>query len=661
MNLRNHWFARCAFALVAVAAAFLVREGLGRLAGGSLPTYITFYPAVMLSALIGGIGPGLFATLVSALLVDYFILPPQGSFAVASLSDAVGLAIFTGTGVFLSVVAELYRRARQQSDTNEAEALLHDRREASARWSRQSVLLNAGLAVSLIILAAAGWQSARNLRAVAKADEMENHSRVVIQELERLVSDLKDAETGQRGYLLTGEERYLEPYQTAPGLLERRLAGLKQLARDNTAQQQRLAGIDTLVLQKISELNQTIELRRSRGLPAALEVVTTDHGKKLMDQIRQLVAEAQNEENRLLQERAAARNVEAGKTLQSLLAGGVLALLLLATVFLFLKQENARRTKAEAEVRHHRDHLQEIVAARTEELSRANEVLQQAKEALRQQREWLRVTLISIGDAVLATDTAGRITFLNPVAESLCGWPENEVLGKPVQDVFRTLNQQTRAPGGDIVARVLHEGRIVALANHTALLARDGREIPIEDSAAPIKDDNGAVSGVVLVFHDVTQKRRAQEALRESRERLELALLSSRMATFDWDIVKNKRTWSHGVHSLLGTKEETFSGTAEEFFQIMHPDDRSAVQAALSRAVESTGVYESEYRAVWPDGSIRHIAARGRIQRDNAGRAILLTGVCWDITERKQAEEASTRLAAIVESSDDAIVSKEPV
>jgi PAS domain S-box-containing protein len=93
----------------------------------------------------------------------------------------------------------------------------------------------------------------------------------------------------------------------------------------------------------------------------------------------------------------------------------------------------------------------------------------------------------------------------------------------------------------------------------------------------------------------------------------------------------------------------------------MHPDDRSAVQAALSRAVESTGVYESEYRAVWPDGSIRHIAARGRIQRDNAGRAILLTGVCWDITERKQAEEASTRLAAIVESSDDAIVSKEPV
>jgi len=666
MNLRNHWLARYVFALMAVAAAFLVREGLGRLAGGSLPPYITFYPAVLLSALIGGVGPGLFATLVSALVVDYCILPPQGSFTVTSLSDAVSLAFFTGTGVFMSVVAEHYRRARQQSDMSETGSLLRDRREAPARWSRQGVLVNAGLAASLIILAAAGWQSARNLRAVAKADSLETHSRVVIQELERLVSDLKDAETGQRGYLLTGEEKYLEPYQTALGLLESRLAGLKQLARDNPARQQRLAGIETLALQKISELKQTIELRRSRGLPAALEVVTTDYGKKLMDQIRQRVADVQNDENRLLQERDAAKIVEAGRTLQSLLAGGVLAILLLITVFLVLKQENARRARAESDVRHHRDHLQEMVEARTEELSRTNENLeqeieehQQAKEALRQQREWLRVTLTSIGDAVLATDTAGRVTFLNPVAEALCGWPEGEVLGKPVREVFRIINEQTGAPGEDIVSRVLRENRIVALANHTALLARDGREIPIEDSAAPIKDGSGTVSGVVLVFHDVTQKRRAQEALRASRERLELALVSSRMATFDWDIVKSTRTWSSGVHRLLGTREETFTGTAEEFFQIMHPEDRNVVRAALARAVEVTGVYETEYRAVWPDRSIHHIAARGRIQRDNAGRAVLMAGVCWDITERKRAQETSARLAAIVEWSDDAIISKD--
>ena len=83
------------------------------------------------------------------------------------------------------------------------------------------------------------------------------------------------------------------------------------------------------------------------------------------------------------------------------------------------------------------------------------------------------------------------------------------------------------------------------------------------------------------------------------------------MATFEWDIVKNVRTWSDGVHSLLGTKPETFTGSADAFFRIIHPEDRDTVQAALALAVETTGVYETEYRAVWPDGSIRHIAARG--------------------------------------------------
>src|SRR6185369_3617924 len=144
---------------------------------------------------------------------------------------------------------------------------------------------------------------------------------------------------------------------------------------------------------------------------------------------------------------------------------------------------------------------------------------------------------------------------------------------------------------------------------------------------------------VAILFSDITEAKLADEALRESRERLDLALASSRMATFDWDIVKNKRTWSDGVHSLLGTKPETFTGTAEEFFRIIHPEDRSSVQASLERAVETIGVYETEYRAVWPDGSIHHISARGKVDSDAAGRAVLMAGVCWDITERKRAEE----------------------
>jgi PAS domain S-box-containing protein len=138
---------------------------------------------------------------------------------------------------------------------------------------------------------------------------------------------------------------------------------------------------------------------------------------------------------------------------------------------------------------------------------------------VREQREWLRVTLTSIGDAVIATDAAGRITFVNPVAESLIGWTAREAIGQPISKVFRIVNEQTGRSLEDPVACVLRECRMVPLANHTAIVTRDGRRVPIEDSAAPILDATGHVIGVVLVFHDVTQKRRAQEALRESEER----------------------------------------------------------------------------------------------------------------------------------------------
>jgi PAS domain S-box-containing protein len=152
------------------------------------------------------------------------------------------------------------------------------------------------------------------------------------------------------------------------------------------------------------------------------------------------------------------------------------------------------------------------------------EQLRSRETSLRDQREWLRITLTSIGDAVLTTDTEGRVTFLNPVASDLTGWKLEEALGQPVQNIFHIINEQTREPAENIVDRVLREGRGIDLTNHTALLRCDGREVPIEDSAAPIKDGVGKVSGVVLVFHDVTERRLMLDSLRKSEEHLKTSL-----------------------------------------------------------------------------------------------------------------------------------------
>jgi PAS domain S-box-containing protein len=142
-----------------------------------------------------------------------------------------------------------------------------------------------------------------------------------------------------------------------------------------------------------------------------------------------------------------------------------------------------------------------------------------AEEQVRQQQEWLRVTLASIGDAVITTDTQGRVTFLNGVAQEMTGWTLAEAEGQSLEAVFPIINEQTRKVVRNPVENVLKEGVIVGLANHTILLARDGTERPIDDSAAPIRDGSGLMIGVVLVFRDVTEQRRAEHELRASEAR----------------------------------------------------------------------------------------------------------------------------------------------
>ncbi|HKZ03076.1 MAG TPA: ATP-binding protein [Pyrinomonadaceae bacterium] len=133
-----------------------------------------------------------------------------------------------------------------------------------------------------------------------------------------------------------------------------------------------------------------------------------------------------------------------------------------------------------------------------------------AEKRLRQQREWLEVTLSSIGDAVIATDLNGIVIFLNPTAETLTGWSGSDAVNRPLEQVFNIINEQTREPVESMFASVKRRGAMVGLANHSTLIAKDGTELPIEDSGAPIRDAEGNVIGVIIVFHDVSERRRAE-------------------------------------------------------------------------------------------------------------------------------------------------------
>ena len=163
-----------------------------------------------------------------------------------------------------------------------------------------------------------------------------------------------------------------------------------------------------------------------------------------------------------------------------------------------------------------------LVARRRAEqaLLEAHEALERKTDELQQQREWFQVTLSSIGDAVITTDVQAKVTYLNPVAETLTGWTTSTAAGQSLETVFNIINEDTGLPAENPVKRVLSEGRVVGLANHTGLVRRDGKVAAIEDSAAPIRDLRGKLVGSVMVFRDVTDKRRAERALRRSEQLL---------------------------------------------------------------------------------------------------------------------------------------------
>ena len=170
---------------------------------------------------------------------------------------------------------------------------------------------------------------------------------------------------------------------------------------------------------------------------------------------------------------------------------------------------------------------QSILVARRKaerELAAAHEALERKSEELRQQREWFEVTLSSIGDAVITTDTLGKITFLNPVAESMTGWSSADAAGLALEEVFHIINEETQLEVTNPVGNVLQSGKIVGLANHTVLVGRNGQATAIEDSAAPIRNTAGDIVGVVLVFHDVTERRRSEQALRDADRRKDVFL-----------------------------------------------------------------------------------------------------------------------------------------
>ena len=265
----------------------------------------------------------------------------------------------------------------------------------------------------------------------------------------------------------------------------------------------------------------------------------------------------------------------------------------------------------------------------------------QTEILIRESEESLSITLNSIGDAVIATDADGRITRMNPTAERLAGWRLEEARGQLLPDVFRIINADTGQTMTNPVQLVMERGQVVGLANHTVLLARDGKEHQIADSAAPIRNPGGEIVGVVLVFSDVTEKYEMEKALRENERFLNEAQLIAGIGSYVLNIPTGLWTSSDVFNQTFGI-DESYDRSVEGWAAMVHPDDRVMIMEYFKNEVVGKGrPFDKEYRIIrQSDQVVRWAHGLGKLEFDAQNHLVTMHGTIQDITEQKQAQDA---------------------
>ncbi len=418
--------------------------------------------------------------------------------------------------------------------------------------------------------------------------------------VERMMVDM---ETGLRGYLLTGDKLFLAPYVAADAALTEEMQKLAEIVDDGEiflrVQQVQVA------FEEWRKFAREALARRERG-SGYDDVAFNSHGKELMDNSRSTMAMLRSEVDSL-RGVASRRLTQSGRWLF-----GVLVL------FLFVMGPGASLL------------LQRL-------LRRATDTYRANFAAASRTAEELRVTLESIGDAVIATDKNGRVAFLNTEAVRLTGWTAAAATGRSLDEVFRIINEQTRRSVDSPVAHVLREGKTVGLANHTVLLSRDGREMPIEDSAAPIRDADGEMLGVILVFHDATQARDSKRRIEQSESQLRFVTDHAAVLIVHVDSEYRLKYVNETFARYFGlTREEVIGKRVAE---IAGERAFTQIRPYIDRALSGEAVeWENEVPFSRLGPRWMHVAYEP--ERSEDGKVVGYVAVMSDVTERRRMQRA---------------------
>ena len=650
--------ARYAVAVVAVILAWAARTALTPVLGPTAVAFSFFYPAIVLTAWYGRRGPALLAIALSTLTADWFFIEPRNSLRLNGFSDVVALTAFVIIDLILVAAIELMHGVRGRLAAELAQRLKAEAQLAAEKQLLATTLTSIGDAV--IVTDEKGAVSSLNAEAERltgwRSDEASGKSladvfQIVNEQTRRPVENPVEkvlrlgTVTGLANHtVLISKDGRETPIDDSAAPIRHDngpILGVVLVFRDVTEQhhtQQQRAQLAAIVEYSgdaifTKDLNGTINTWNA----SAQRLFGYDSTEIIGKPVTQLIPpEFLREEEEILERLKQGKASEWLETVRVAKDGRSIPVLLTSSPL-----KNATG---------------EIIGA--SKIIRDISDLVRAREDLLREKELLATTLTSIGDAVIVTDDQGQVTFLNDEAERLTGWSSDEASGQPLNEVFHIINEKTRQPVENPVEKVIRMGGVVGLANHTVLIAKDGREIPIDDSAAPIRQAGGPLFGVVLVFRDFTERKLTEQALREREERFHT--MADNAPVMIWVRGTDKlctwfnKQWLEFTGRTM--EQELGNGWAEG----VHPEDFDRCLKTYVESFDARQPFTMEYRLHRHDGEWRWLLDNGTPTFEGNDVFTGYIGSCIDVTDRKLVEvalrESETRLAGLIDSAMDAVI-----
>jgi PAS domain S-box-containing protein len=524
-------------AVGAVALGWAAREVITPAVGPTALPFVFFFPPVAVAAWFGGFGPGLLSVVLSTFIADWAFIEPVRAFAFNSVSDYAAMMAFAVSALIIVGAIRAMHRARSQlalahdvlrttigsigdaviaTDEQGRVTFLNAEAERLTQWTNAEATGQPLTKVFPLVNEQSGLPVQNPVEQVLKTGAVSGLANPTI-----LI--------GKNGRRLPIDDR-AAPIRQAGGPL----MGVVLVFRDVTEQrvaheaQARLAAIvahsgDVILTKSLDGIIQSWNVSAERLFGYRAEEIVGNPVTTLFP------PERRHEEDHILERLRAGEPVERLETVRVAKDG--------RKIPVFVSVSPLRNPKGE------------LVGAST--VIHDITDLVAAREALQREKELLATTLASIGDAVIITDAEGRVTFLNGEAERLTKWKNAEAANQPLPNIFRIINEESRAPVESPADKVLRLGTVVGLANHTLLIAKDGTETPIDDSAAPIRHGDGPLFGVVLVFRDFTEQKKAQEAIKARGQELE-GLVQQRTAKLQ-ETVGELEAFSYSIaHDMRG-------------------------------------------------------------------------------------------------------------